>query len=320
MRFVLDGLSSLPFSILTYMSVAALQESSDLAGALATLASRCASVVVFRCSPGQKSAVVSTMQQRRSMVALAIGDGANDIGMLRAARVGVGVYGREGHQAVRDLRALLALRAACFACCPFVDERHQLAARRLALATQQSALCHRSPIRRLVRPTTLLAACLRCRGCCLCTGTGRTSASPISPSICSTRTQCLCGCSSFSSPCAASAHRPCSTTCACHCLGADCCLRMLSLLNNRLVVFLPLARNRRALIAQVPDPLQPCVHQCAVHCQGCPGPALLRRGALTCIATRLCAVTHVCPCTHTTRCSYVCMQRHAIHSDSNLEF
>eukprot|EP00048_Salpingoeca_helianthica_P003463 m.67574 g.67574 ORF g.67574 m.67574 type:complete len:1066 (-) comp12715_c1_seq3:47-3244(-) len=74
---------------------------SSLAEALASLSSRCASVVVFRCSPSQKSIVVSTMQARRDMVALAIGDGANDIGMLRAARIGVGVYGREGHQAAR---------------------------------------------------------------------------------------------------------------------------------------------------------------------------------------------------------------------------
>jgi P-type E1-E2 ATPase len=33
-----------------------------------------------------------------------VGDGANDVSMIQAAHVGVGVYGREGGQAVIDMR------------------------------------------------------------------------------------------------------------------------------------------------------------------------------------------------------------------------
>ena len=38
----------------------------------------------------------------RVPVTLAIGDGANDVSMIRAARVGVGIAGQEGMQAVRS--------------------------------------------------------------------------------------------------------------------------------------------------------------------------------------------------------------------------
>ena len=34
-------------------------------------------------------------------IALAIGDGANDVSMIRVANIGVGVMGQEGMQAVR---------------------------------------------------------------------------------------------------------------------------------------------------------------------------------------------------------------------------
>ena len=37
-----------------------------------------------------------------AILALAIGDGANDVSMIRAAHVGIGVAGQEGMQAVRS--------------------------------------------------------------------------------------------------------------------------------------------------------------------------------------------------------------------------
>uniref|UniRef100_A0A0X3PG12 Phospholipid-transporting ATPase n=1 Tax=Schistocephalus solidus TaxID=70667 RepID=A0A0X3PG12_SCHSO len=60
----------------------------------------CAAVICCRVSPWQKSAVVQFVRSRSKEVTLAIGDGANDVGMIQAAHVGVGIIGREGTQAV----------------------------------------------------------------------------------------------------------------------------------------------------------------------------------------------------------------------------
>ncbi|KAG5491748.1 hypothetical protein JIQ42_01656 [Leishmania sp. Namibia] len=58
------------------------------------------SVIVARCSPTQKAAVVSVMRDccRDARVA-AIGDGGNDVSMIQAANVGIGIEGVEGKQA-----------------------------------------------------------------------------------------------------------------------------------------------------------------------------------------------------------------------------
>jgi hypothetical protein len=109
----------------------------SLARAFAALGAGARAVVVCRASPRQKSAVVKLMQRylhadevarqpgaaaRGSIVwhpsrwpaalrrmhhrpsgrTLAIGDGANDVAMLQAADVGVGIAGKEGRQAVNN--------------------------------------------------------------------------------------------------------------------------------------------------------------------------------------------------------------------------
>lgn len=64
-------------------------------------AEECVSVVCARCEPQQKGNIVRAfMTMHPSKGALAIGDGSNDVDMLRAANVGVGVEGREGSEAV----------------------------------------------------------------------------------------------------------------------------------------------------------------------------------------------------------------------------
>lgn len=97
----------------------------------AELASRCASVVICRSSPSQKSAIVRIMKEYQMYShsrwyktkeempwyakfwykslwkvwdgrALAIGDGANDVAMLQSADVGIGILGKEGRQAVNN--------------------------------------------------------------------------------------------------------------------------------------------------------------------------------------------------------------------------
>jgi phospholipid-translocating P-type ATPase (flippase) len=61
---------------------------------------RCRSVVCCRVSPSQKARVVSLIRRRTGTITLAIGDGANDVGMIREADIGVGISGKEGRQAV----------------------------------------------------------------------------------------------------------------------------------------------------------------------------------------------------------------------------
>lgn len=60
-------------------------------------------VAVFaRTSPRQKQEVVRMIREHDSnLVTLAIGDGANDVNMISAAHVGVGIKGTEGRQAAR---------------------------------------------------------------------------------------------------------------------------------------------------------------------------------------------------------------------------
>ena len=64
----------------------------------------CKVVVVCRVSPAQKREMVELVRGgvRPSPVTLAIGDGANDVPMIQAAHVGVGMAGKEGRQAVNS--------------------------------------------------------------------------------------------------------------------------------------------------------------------------------------------------------------------------
>jgi magnesium-transporting ATPase (P-type) len=62
----------------------------------------CRSVVCCRVSPLQKALVVKLVRDNlRGSVTLAIGDGANDVSMIQAAHIGIGISGQEGLQAAR---------------------------------------------------------------------------------------------------------------------------------------------------------------------------------------------------------------------------
>ncbi|KAK4099549.1 phospholipid-translocating P-type ATPase [Parathielavia hyrcaniae] len=66
------------------------------------LVARVDSVICCRASPSQKANLVKCIRrQAPSAVTLAIGDGANDIAMIQASHVGIGISGREGLQAAR---------------------------------------------------------------------------------------------------------------------------------------------------------------------------------------------------------------------------
>ncbi|KAH1126919.1 hypothetical protein GLYMA_06G208900v4 [Glycine max] len=72
----------------------------DVKDLFLTLAAGCASVICCRSSPKQKALVTRLVKVKTGSTTLAIGDGANDVGMLQEADIGIGISGVEGMQAV----------------------------------------------------------------------------------------------------------------------------------------------------------------------------------------------------------------------------
>jgi len=69
---------------------------------LLQLSMRCEAVICCRVSPLQKAELVHLIKDNLNVLTLAIGDGANDVSMIQAADVGVGISGEEGLQAVNS--------------------------------------------------------------------------------------------------------------------------------------------------------------------------------------------------------------------------
>lgn len=65
------------------------------------VADQCTAVILCRVSPYMKASITSHVRECGAMT-LAIGDGANDVGMIQVAHCGIGVYGREGSQAAHS--------------------------------------------------------------------------------------------------------------------------------------------------------------------------------------------------------------------------
>ncbi|KAG7277981.1 hypothetical protein CRUP_020297 [Coryphaenoides rupestris] len=76
----------------------ALEESMELE--FLWTACMCQAVICCRVTPLQKAQVVELVKKYKKVVTLAIGDGANDVSMIKAAHIGVGISGQEGMQAV----------------------------------------------------------------------------------------------------------------------------------------------------------------------------------------------------------------------------
>ncbi|KDR75257.1 hypothetical protein GALMADRAFT_249254 [Galerina marginata CBS 339.88] len=74
----------------------------DLSKIFLELAIMCKAVICCRVSPLQKALVVKLVKKNQKAILLAIGDGANDVSMIQAAHVGVGISGVEGLQAARS--------------------------------------------------------------------------------------------------------------------------------------------------------------------------------------------------------------------------
>jgi phospholipid-transporting ATPase len=60
-------------------------------------------VICCRVSPSQKADVVRLIKNDDpEIITLSIGDGANDVSMIREAHIGIGLYGNEGMSAVQS--------------------------------------------------------------------------------------------------------------------------------------------------------------------------------------------------------------------------
>ncbi|XP_039110549.1 phospholipid-transporting ATPase IB-like isoform X1 [Hyaena hyaena] len=66
------------------------------------LALSCRAVLCCRLSPLQKAEIVDLVKKHVRAITLAVGDGANDVGMIQTAHVGVGISGNEGMQATNN--------------------------------------------------------------------------------------------------------------------------------------------------------------------------------------------------------------------------
>ena len=61
-------------------------------------------MLACRVSPKQKALIVNIIREKElknNITTLAIGDGANDVNMITAAHIGIGISGLEGQQAAR---------------------------------------------------------------------------------------------------------------------------------------------------------------------------------------------------------------------------
>jgi phospholipid-transporting ATPase len=60
---------------------------------LANLSKYCETVICCRMLPIQKAEVVRIVRQKLNKVTLSIGDGSNDVPMIKTAHIGVGLFG-----------------------------------------------------------------------------------------------------------------------------------------------------------------------------------------------------------------------------------
>lgn len=81
----------------------------DLEKLFLDLAVMCKAVICCRVSPLQKALVVKLVKKyQKQSILLAIGDGANDVSMIQAAHIGIGISGEEGLQAARSADVAIA--------------------------------------------------------------------------------------------------------------------------------------------------------------------------------------------------------------------
>ena len=78
-------------------TLAIIQQDRDIVNEFIDLCEGANVVLACRVSPLQKAEIVQMMRARNpDKATLAIGDGANDVNMITAAHIGVGISGLEG--------------------------------------------------------------------------------------------------------------------------------------------------------------------------------------------------------------------------------
>ncbi|KAJ0638711.1 putative P-type phospholipid transporter [Helianthus annuus] len=89
-----------PFALVVDGKALEIALTNDIKDNFLQLAVTCASVICCRVSPKQKALITRLVKKYTGKMTLAIGDGANDVGMIQEADIGIGISGMEGMQAV----------------------------------------------------------------------------------------------------------------------------------------------------------------------------------------------------------------------------
>ncbi|KFO70890.1 putative phospholipid-transporting ATPase IK, partial [Cuculus canorus] len=84
-----------------YRATGSQEQGSLVEKAFVDLATSCQAVICCRVTPKQKALIVQLVKKHKKAITLAIGDGANDVNMIKTADIGVGISGLEGMQAVQ---------------------------------------------------------------------------------------------------------------------------------------------------------------------------------------------------------------------------
>ncbi|XP_014907066.1 phospholipid-transporting ATPase IC [Poecilia latipinna] len=88
--------------VLTGSELAEFEERPEWGASFMSLAEQCQSVLCCRVTPAQKAEIVKLVRKHTASITMSIGDGANDVNMIKTAHIGVGLAGREGGQAVHN--------------------------------------------------------------------------------------------------------------------------------------------------------------------------------------------------------------------------
>lgn len=90
--------------VITGSTLNSIMDDQKLTTSLLTLGKKCSVVIACRVSPLQKAQLVRMVKEgiTPQPITLGIGDGANDVGMIMEAHVGIGISGKEGMQAVNS--------------------------------------------------------------------------------------------------------------------------------------------------------------------------------------------------------------------------
>ncbi|XP_068175342.1 phospholipid-transporting ATPase IC [Antennarius striatus] len=88
--------------ILTGPELVEFEQRPEWGATFIRLAEQCQSVLCCRLTPGQKADIATLVRKHTNSITMTIGDGANDVNMIKTAHVGVGIAGVEGGQAVQN--------------------------------------------------------------------------------------------------------------------------------------------------------------------------------------------------------------------------